>query len=204
MRWERVDFEQRLIQVIESKTDAGERVVPMFGSARQVLLEQKARSRFKEPQHFVFSTAAGAALDAQNFMVREFYGAMKRANMEKQFRFHGLRHYAVSCLVQQGANVLLVSRVAGHSRPSMTLDVYSHLFDEELAEAALRFDPLGQREGTSTAPTRLTQLNEDRPKTIASNSPTSSEKLSVAFSRSEAAAAVRRSSRSERPARPSS
>ncbi len=66
MRWQHVDFEQRLIEVVESRTDAGERVVPMFGSARQVLLEHKARSPFKEPQHFVFTTAAGSAVDAQN------------------------------------------------------------------------------------------------------------------------------------------
>jgi integrase len=147
LRWQQIDFAERRIHVVESKTDAGERIVPMFGSARQVLLEQRARSRFKAPQHFVFCTAAGTAVDAHNFMVKEFYGAMQRSNMEKQFRFHDLRHYAVSCLIQQGANVLLVSRVAGHSRPSMTLDVYSHLFDEDLTQAATRFDPLRPSEG---------------------------------------------------------
>jgi hypothetical protein len=31
----------------------------MFGSARRVLLEQKARSRFKRPQDLVFPNAAG-------------------------------------------------------------------------------------------------------------------------------------------------
>jgi integrase len=57
-------------------------------------------------------------------------------------RLHDLRHYAVSRLIEQGANVLLVSRVAGHARASVTLDVYAHLFREGLAEAAERFDPL--------------------------------------------------------------
>jgi integrase len=48
---------------------------------------------------------------------------------------------ASGALTISGA-VLLVAKIAGHSRPSVTLDVYSHLFDSELAEAATRYDPL--------------------------------------------------------------
>jgi hypothetical protein len=47
-------------------------------------------------------------------------------------------------MIEQGANVLLVSKVAGHARPSVTLDVYSHLFAEGLREAAEKFDPLAR------------------------------------------------------------
>jgi hypothetical protein len=42
-----------------SKTEAGERTVPMFGSARRVLVEQKARSRFKQREDLIFPNAAG-------------------------------------------------------------------------------------------------------------------------------------------------
>jgi hypothetical protein len=45
-------------------------------------------------------------------------------------------------LIEQGANVLLVSKVAGHARPSVTLDVYAHLFAEGFREAAERYDPM--------------------------------------------------------------
>ena len=63
-------------------------------------------------------------------------------------RFHDLRRYAVSRLIEQGANILVVARIAGHSKPSITLDVYADLFAEGLEEAAVRFDPLagGRRE----------------------------------------------------------
>ena len=40
-------------------------------------------------------------------MMTEFYSAMRRAGMEKAFRFHDLRQYAVSCLIQQGAAPLV-------------------------------------------------------------------------------------------------
>lgn len=149
LTWEDVNFETREIAVRSSKTDAGERIVPMFGSVRKLLLEQKARSRFTRPDDLVFPTVVSTPENAQAWIGREFLPAIKRAGLERAFRFHDLRHYAVSRLVEQGANILLVSRVAGHTRPSITLDVYSHLFKEGLAEAALRFDPM------RSAPSRI-------------------------------------------------
>ena len=41
---------------------------------------------------------------------------------------HGLRHSHASFLINNGANVLLVSRRLGHSSISSTLDIYAHLF----------------------------------------------------------------------------
>ena len=67
------------------------------------------------------------------------------------FRFHDLRHFAVSQLIAQGAKILQISRIAGHADPSITLKVYSHLFADGLAEAADRYDPLGF---TATGPIR--------------------------------------------------
>lgn len=148
LTWADVDFEAREVVVRASKTEAGERTVPMFGSARRVLLEQKARSRFKRPEDVVFPNAAGHPERPADWARREFLPARKRAKLRDSLRLHDLRHYAVSRLIEQGANVLLVSKVAGHARPSVTLDVYAHLFKEGLAEAAERFDPLarGRRE----------------------------------------------------------
>jgi len=64
---------------------------------------------------------------------REFLPARKRSGLRDSLRLHDLRHCAVSRLIEQGANVLLVSRVAGHARASVTLDVYAHLFRDGLA-----------------------------------------------------------------------
>jgi integrase len=142
--WGDVDFDARQVVVHESKTDAGERVVPMFGSARRVLLGQKARSPFGRPHDLVFPTIIGTPHRPADWARREFLGARARAGLRDTLRLHDLRHYAVSRLIAQGANVLLVSKVAGHARASVTLDVYAHLFEEGLAEAAERFDPLAR------------------------------------------------------------
>jgi integrase len=44
--------------------------------------------------------------------------------------FHDLRHTYGSHLVRQRLDVVRVSRQLGHARPSITLDVYSHEFEE--------------------------------------------------------------------------
>ena len=71
----------------------------------------------------------------------EFYPTLERAGVPP-FRFHDLRHFAVSQLIAQGANILQISRIAGHADPSITLRVYSHLFADGLAEAALTVEAL--------------------------------------------------------------
>jgi integrase len=52
--------------------------------------------------------------------------------------FHALRHTHVSVLISAGVDVLTISRRIGHSKASMTLDVYGHLIhggDEAAAKA---------------------------------------------------------------------
>lgn len=49
-----------------------------------------------------------------------------------------MRHTFASLLVAQGGNVVYISRQLGHSSPSVTLDVYSHLFDAAEHSARVR------------------------------------------------------------------
>lgn len=42
--------------------------------------------------------------------------------------FHALRHTHASALIAAGVDVVTVSRRLGHSNPSITLNVYAHLF----------------------------------------------------------------------------
>lgn len=150
--WENVDFRQGLVRVaasndrgeiVSTKTSSAERLVPMFGSARLTLLEEKARSRWSRPRDLVFPTAVGTAQNPVTVAERELRHALRRAGLPRlAFRFHDLRHYAVSQLIAQGASVLQVARVAGHADPSVTLRVYAHLMPDGLAEAATRYDPL--------------------------------------------------------------
>ncbi len=59
-------------------------------------------------------------------------------------RPYDLRHSFVSLLIHEGRSVVEVARQAGHS-PTMTLDVYSHVFDEfDIAERVSAEDQIAQ------------------------------------------------------------
>lgn len=58
------------------------------------------------------------------------------------FDTHELRHTAVSWAIHAKANVKTVQRMVGHASAAMTLDVYGHLWDDELDEVVGRVDEL--------------------------------------------------------------
>lgn len=54
----------------------------------------------------------------------------------EDFSLHGFRHTCVSLVVAAGANVKAAQSFAGHASASMTLDTYSHLFNDDLESVA--------------------------------------------------------------------
>src|SRR5436309_2331988 len=55
---------------------------------------------------------------------------------------HHLRHTFGSWKIEQGENVLYVSKQLGHKDASITLKVYSHLIKESRPEAAAKTDAM--------------------------------------------------------------
>ncbi|WP_324191838.1 tyrosine-type recombinase/integrase [Nocardia brasiliensis] len=49
---------------------------------------------------------------------------------------HGLRHSAASLAISGGANIKVVQRMLGHKTATLTLDLYGHLFDDDLGPVA--------------------------------------------------------------------
>lgn len=58
---------------------------------------------------------------------RALTAAAQRAGLDCSM--HDLRHTAVSRLIAAGLDVVQVQRQAGHAKPSVTLDLYSHEFE---------------------------------------------------------------------------
>ncbi len=54
----------------------------------------------------------------------------------KGVRLHDLRHFAGSQLVAAGVDIRTVSARLGHSRPSITLDIYTHRVQDNDRAAA--------------------------------------------------------------------
>jgi hypothetical protein len=53
-----------------------------------------------------------------------------------------MRHTNVSLRIEQGQNVLYISKQIGHSSATTTLDIYSHLFKESNPEQAEKLDSI--------------------------------------------------------------
>ncbi|MGA4786766.1 tyrosine-type recombinase/integrase [Nocardia sp. AB354] len=53
---------------------------------------------------------------------------------------HGLRHTAASLAISAGANIKVVQRMLGHKTATLTLDLYGHLFPDDLDTVAAGMD----------------------------------------------------------------
>ena len=89
----------------------------------------------------VFPNLAGNLMSNTNLLQRGFYPALRRAGLRK-IRFHDLRHTYAPLLIASGEDIVRVSRLLGHSSPTVTLNVYAHMLPTEHYQAAERLADL--------------------------------------------------------------
>lgn len=82
----------------------------------------------------VFTSAEGRPLHRKT--VLEWTNALLKKAKAPELGFHVLRHTCASLLINAGADPLRVQRQLGHSSVRVTLETYSHLFEERLKENA--------------------------------------------------------------------
>ena len=85
-----------------------------------------------DPDELVFTSAWGKPLRGSAFRTRVWAKAVRQTSVPGDLTPHHLRHTCASILIRQGASVKAVQTQLGHAKPSITLDVYSHLFGDEL------------------------------------------------------------------------
>jgi len=56
-----------------------------------------------------------------------------------------LRHTHASQLIDQGVDIVTISKRLGHAKPDITLRVYAHLFQKDDAKAAAAINAALQR-----------------------------------------------------------
>ena len=89
----------------------------------------------------VFPNLAGKPMSNTNLLQRGFYPALRRGGLRK-IRFHDLRHTFASLLIANGEDIVRVSRLLGHSSPTVTLNVYAHMLPNEHYGSAERLKEL--------------------------------------------------------------
>ena len=142
------DFKNKLISVSKSLSEVNgkfELVTPKSGKVRVLPLlnvlerDLKALCLATPKGETIFKSVKGENLRHSNFMRRVFTPALLASGVQ-QITFHELRDTAISQAIASGADVLVLSKIAGHSNPSITLNVYGHLLKDSMGSIQRALD----------------------------------------------------------------
>jgi len=175
LQWRDVDLIERTIVIRRSKTEAGERVIPINGDAWEAILELRERSKLlfgsePDPIWYVFPHGEGQGPVAQPknrpgprvsvtpdptkpmSTWRTAWRSLTKAAGLPGLRFHDLRHHAITELAESSASDQTTMAIAGHVSPKM-LAHYSHVRLEAKRRAldALSNRPAGPVTSQSTS-----------------------------------------------------
>jgi integrase len=145
LQWSDIDLFARTLTIRTSKTAAGERVVPLTDVAASALARLRRRAESfgpVEPSHYIFAafvpkfTFSGKRVIGYNVTafdptthVKSWRSAWrtltKKAGLPG-FRFHDLRHCAITQLAEGGTSDSTIMAIAGHVSRRM-LERYSHV-----------------------------------------------------------------------------
>lgn len=123
LRWRDVDLGHARLAVVDSKTDAGRRTIPLPPSVVSALRRHKIASKFKTPGDYVFASRTGTIRDGRN-LLRWWHGLTERAGVGRR-RFHASRHTAATLMLNAGVPLEVVSSILGHAGLAITADVYA-------------------------------------------------------------------------------
>ncbi len=101
----------------------------------------------KAPDAWLFNAPKGGPLRESNWKRSVGWSTATSSAGVPGFRVHDLRHTAASVWLAAGADPKVVQRVLGHATAAMTMDLYGHMVDANLWQAArLVGDISGTRE----------------------------------------------------------
>jgi integrase len=145
LHWGDVDLFARTLIIRKSKTTAGERVVPLTDVAVSAFARLRRRAESfgpVEPSHYIFAafvpkfTFNGKKVIGYNVTAfdptkhvnswRSAWRTLTRKAGLPGFRFHDLRHCAITQLAENGTSDSTIMAIAGHVSRRM-LERYSHV-----------------------------------------------------------------------------
>lgn len=148
LRWKNVDFERRCILISEACTEVGGRIVKKGPKNRSsirnlyitdglltALLKEKERQELNQDQlrenwydsGFVAVNEVGKPY-RPDFVSFGFSQLIEHNNLPK-ITLHGLRHTFATVASASGAPMFEISKTLGHSTPTTTSRIYTHLLD---------------------------------------------------------------------------
>jgi integrase len=172
-----VDFLRRRIVITESVTPTGAGLV--WGDTKgherreislpRFLVDELARHvTDRSADDLVFTNLHGTPMRAQHFQRLTLNQACEAIGLGR-ITPHELRHTAASLAIASGADVKVVQQMLGHKSATLTLDLYGHLYGDQLDVVADAMDAArtaalatGHQVGTNRAPVVIRQLPKRR------------------------------------------
>ncbi len=122
VKWDNIDLNNNIITLEHTKTKSKKsRKIPINSIMRKLFLELKIQSDGNE---YVFLNSNRKPYTRQDSLNRAFKSALKKANIGG-LRFHDLRHTCATRMIENGANIVAVKEILGHSSLDMTMR-YAH------------------------------------------------------------------------------
>ena len=125
--------------VYPPKTPQSQRTLKLPQIASEWLTRHREQ-RGNPSTGFLFQTANGTPIAAENFHRWGWKPALRKAGLYEGLHFHDLRHGAASLLLNQSVPVPVVSKYLGHANPSITMRVYAHVIAGTSGMAAAGMD----------------------------------------------------------------
>lgn len=122
LTWDRVDLERRVAYLTKTK-NGKPRTVPLSSGAIAIFLDIKVAREY-QPLEGVEAESNRIFPISYRVVDQAWVRAVKRAKI-KDFRFHDLRHMAITNMSKKIPNVIELSRISGHSNLKMLARYYS-------------------------------------------------------------------------------
>ena len=161
LNWENVDFEKGIIKIVDNlcatkdgliikqpKTNSGIRTIAISKTLVRIIKKHKIKQiqnkmrlwKIYQDNNMVCCYEDGHLFNPKRFSAK--FHELLLKNKLPIIRFHDLRHSHASLLVKLGVQPKEISARLGHSNIGITMDLYSHLYEETDKKVADMFDNL--------------------------------------------------------------
>lgn len=118
LKWEDYDSKNHYLYIRNSKTPNGERVLPLCKLCLQIIEQQTHRSEF------IFTQPSGRPITIS--VLKRSYLKLRKLSGIQTLTIHVLRHSFATRLLENNAQLKVVSALLGHSSTTFTADRYQH------------------------------------------------------------------------------
>jgi integrase len=161
LRWKDIDFENKIMHIRhnlqyinkefilqEPKTKNGKRDIPLPTPIISILQEHKGEQEtikerlkikdYKKEDAFVCAWENGTNI-IPDYCYKTLGKLLKRCKLP-HIRFHDLRHTYATLMLDNDANIKVLSELLGHSKTSITMDIYAHALPDSKKEAVQKIE----------------------------------------------------------------